>query len=79
MEVSDWIEHVGKGMPVSGDTFVLCRFRDGDEENEVDFVGWREDTAGYWNAKRDENNCWVHSNDPENGKSEIIAYRIVTP
>lgn len=75
VKISDWIDHDGKGMPVSGNTFVLCRFRDGVEEDEIDFLEEFEDSAEFWNGDGWRVNLWKHSG----GSSDIIAYRIVNP
>ena len=66
--MSEWIEHDGKGMPVSPDTKVIVRFRDGDEETE-DLAA----TAASWGAGRGSN--WSHEFP---GGSDIVAYHIVS-
>lgn len=73
MQVGEWIEHDGKGMPLSGDTFVLCRFNDGSEEDRCDFDF--TDQASYWNDEKDIANAWIRN---DSGLF-ITAYRIVNP
>lgn len=63
-----WIEHDGKGMPVSPDTKVIVRFRDGVEETPelaAPAIDW---------GNGDEFSNWNHR-DPTG--SDIVAYRVI--
>lgn len=65
-EMSDWIEHDGKGMPVDVDATVSLLFRDGDV---------RTGRAGFWNDDGSaECSNWVWG-DAET-EIDIVAYRI---
>lgn len=73
-QTSEWIEHDGKDMPVDGKTLVLCRFRDGtDEEAEGD----PPTLASYWHDDDLECSNWFHGN--SQCGAEIVAYRVVKP
>lgn len=71
--MSEWIEHDGKDMPVPGDTRVIVRFRDGEQEDEGD-----DSPASYWHFNEifTVGSNWVWCGEPHN--SNIVAYRIVS-
>lgn len=64
-----WIDHDGKGMPVSPDTKVIVRYRDGAEEDERDAC-----EAIFW-GEGDEFSNWNHSEPCEH---DIVAYRVIS-
>ncbi len=66
-----WIEHDGKGMPVDGDTLVICKFRDGDEEKDGE-----EWAAKFWHSSDPALSNWVHI---YGRNAEIVAYKVVKP
>lgn len=69
-----WIEHDGKGMPVDADTWVLCKFRDGEDELSM---GRTPAKAVYWHDNDALCSNWVHG--VSQCGAEIVAYRVVTP
>jgi hypothetical protein len=70
LKASDWIEHDGKGMPVSPDTKVIVRFRDGEEEGPD-----QAEYAECWGMCGCGSN-WSHEFP---SPSDIVAYRIILP
>ncbi len=73
-QTSEWIEHDGKGMPVPDDTLVLCRFRDGTDEEQKGSPPVR---ASYWHDDYLDYSNWFHA--PRPCGAEIVAYRVVKP
>ena len=74
---SEWIEHDGSGMPVSGETYVVVRSENPDfmDENEKMFEEHLTFNAGYWNGNGSpEESNWLGKDD-----ASIIAYKIATP
>lgn len=68
--MSDWIEHDGTGMPVDGDTLVLVKFRDWDEDK-------KPTVASYWHNENHRFSNWCHAG-LRRHPAEIVAYRIVS-
>jgi len=69
-QISGWIEHDGKGMPVDGGTLVDIRFDDGDVNFAVKASELTLDYAGV------PDDWWKH----EGCEGEhIVAYRLHTP
>ncbi|WP_430256512.1 hypothetical protein [Neorhizobium sp. DAR64872/K0K18] len=66
--MSEWTEHDGKGMPVTGDTVVQVRFKGGwTDERHNTF-----DDASYWHDEQPEASSWVSTEDDD----YIVAYRV---
>lgn len=64
--MSEWIEHDGKGMPVSVNTFVNVKFTDGSGPEMSPMP------AGVWHRIGGTPSCWSH----DRGAAHIIAYRL---
>jgi hypothetical protein len=65
-----WIEHDGKGIPVSPETLVLVRFRDGSPH--YDKLGTQR-PASKWHSNIRALSNWIH--DGHGG--DIVAYRVL--
>jgi hypothetical protein len=64
-----WVEHDGKGMPVSPETKVVVKFRDGEELTDEDAY-----SAAFWDGEGKLDSNWNHQ---EQSDDDIVAYRVI--
>lgn len=70
--MTEWTEHDGKGMPVSPDTKVMVKLRNG--WTDEDHVYW--ETAKYWHEDEPGNSNWCFAG--FESEADIVAYRVLS-